>query len=237
MKKNTKAQKRLLDARQKADAILAIGSNRLLLIEAILILCVFVSLFISLQSATALLLSILPQDGVLTSLLSFLPTLACIALIIWFAAPVTLGLFRLAEQMQAGEAPVLLDLFYFLSSRERYQRGLYFTRFASLKVSLMILLVDTVSILCPTPWLCGLLIALVILLCIVWMLFPYKRFYFYLKDKAEPQDVRGGLRFVGFFIPWILMGIVSIGLLLVLDVIPRMLLTYFCDCDRTKNAH
>ena len=234
MKKNTEAKKRLLDARGEADAILATGANRLLFIEAILIVCVFAALFISLQSAAVLLLSTLPEGSTLTSLLSFLPTLACIALIIWFAAPVVLGLFRLAERMQAGKQPVLMDLFYFLSSRERYLKGLYFTRFASLKVALMILLVDTVSLLCPILWLSDLVIALIILFCIAWMLFPYSKLNTLLKNEDKPLRIGGGLRLVCFFFPWLLLGLVSIGLLLVLDVIPRMLLTYFCDCNRKE---
>jgi len=179
-----------------------------------------------------LLLSTFSENGMLTSLLSFLPTLACIALIIWFASPVVLGLFRLAQQMQAGEEPILMDLFYFLSSRERYLKGLYFTRSASLKVALMILAVDTVNILCPIAWLSGLLIALVIILCIAWMLFPYSKLNSLLQNDDEPVRVCGGIRFVWFFIPWLLLGFVSIGLLLVLDVFPRMMLTYFCDCQR-----
>ena len=44
--------------------------------------------------------------------------------------------------------------------------------------------------------------------------------------------IGGGIRLVWFFTPWLLLGFVSIGLLLVLDVFPRMLLTYFCDCNR-----
>ena len=230
MKANKEAKKCLLDARREADAILATGANRLLLIEAILIVCVFVSLFISLQSATVLLLSTFPEDGVLTSLL---------------AAPVVLGLFRLAQQMQTGEEPILMDLFYFLSSRERYLQGLYFTRFASLKVALMILAVDTVNILWSTQIpdtpafrvLGGVLIALVIVVCIIWMLFPYSKLNSLLRNDDEPARVHGGIRLVWFFLPWLLLGFVSIGILLVIDVLPRMLLTYFCDCNRNLNSH
>ena len=245
MKANNEAKRCLLDARREADAILATGANRLLLIEAILIVCVFVSLFISLQSATVLLLSTFPEDGVLTSLLSYLPTVICVALIILLAAPVVLGLFRLAQQMQTGEEPILMDLFYFLSSRERYLQGLYFTRFASLKVALMILAVDTVNILWSTQIpdtpafrvLGGVLIALVIVVCIIWMLFPYSKLNSLLRNDDEPARVHGGIRLVWFFLPWLLWGFVSIGILLVIDVLPRMLLTYFCDCNRNLNSH
>ena len=235
VKKNTEAKRRLLEARAKADAILAKGANRLLLIKAILIVCVFVALFISLESATALLLTTLPENELLSSLLPTFTSLICFILGIFFAAPVLLGLFRLAERMQAGEDSVLLDLFYFLSNRKRYAQGLRATWLGSLKVVLMILIVDTVNILCPLAWLGGILKALVILLFTLWMLFPYSKLYSRLRTTDKPIRLGGGLRLVWFFFPWLLLGLVSIGLLLVLDVFPRMLLTYFCDCDRAEN--
>ena len=236
MKKNADVKKRLLDARCDADAILARGANRLLLIEAILIVCVFVALFISLESATALLITTLSQENELLSSLLHYTTLGIgFVLGIFFAAPVLLGLFRLAEQMQAGEDSVLLDLFYFLSNRKRYAQGLRATWLGSLKVVLMVLIVDTVNILCPLAWLGGILKALVILLFTLWMLFPYSKLYSRLRTTDKPIRLGGGLRLVWFFFPWLLLGLVSIGLLLVLDVFPRMLLTYFCDCDRAEN--
>ena len=235
VKKNTEAKRHLLEARANADAILARGANRLLLIEAILIVCVFVALFISLESATALLLTTLTENELLSSLLPALTSLIYFVLGIFFAAPVVLGLFRLAERMQAGEDPVLLDLFYFLSNSRRYAQGLRATWLGSLKVVLMVLIVDTVNILCPLAWLGGILKALVILLFTLWMLFPYSKLYSRLRTTDKPARIGGGLRLVWFFLPWLLLGLVSIGLLLVLDVLPRMLLTYFCDCNREEN--
>ena len=235
LQKQMQSKKRLLEARANADAILARGANRLLLIEAILIVCVFVALFISLESATALLLTTLTENELLSSLLPALTSLIYFVLGIFFAAPVVLGLFRLAERMQAGEDPVLLDLFYFLSNSRRYAQGLRATWLGSLKVVLMVLIVDTVNILCPLAWLGGILKALVILLFTLWMLFPYSKLYSRLRTTDKPIRLGGGLRLVWFFFPWLLLGLVSIGLLLVLDVFPRMLLTYFCDCDRAEN--
>lgn len=235
LQKQVQSKKRLLEARAKADAILATGANRLLLIEAILIVCIFVALFISLESATALLLTTLTENELLSSLLYYTTLGIGFVLGIFFAAPVLLGLFRLAERMQAGENPVLLDLFYFLSNRKRYVQGLRATWLGSLKVVLMVLIVDTVNILFPLVWLGGILKALVILLFTLWMLLPYSKLYSRLRTTDKPARIGGGLRLVWFFFPWLLLGLVSIGLLLVLDVFPRMLLTYFCDCDRAEN--
>ncbi len=235
LNKNIKAQKRLLEARAKADAILARGANRLLLIEAILIVCIFVALFISLQSATALLLTTLTENEMLSSLLPAITSLIYLILGIFFAAPVVLGLFRLAEQMQAGKTPVLMDLFYYLSSGKLYRQGLRITRLASIKILLMVLVIDTVNILCPLAWLSGILTALIIVLFIVLLLFPYSKLNSLLKEEDKPLRLGGGVRLVWFFLPWLLLGLVSIGLLLVLDVLPRMLLTYFCDCNREEN--
>ena len=240
--KDTK--KCLSQARCEADSILATGANRLLLIEAILIVCVFVVLFTSLQSATAfLLMATVPNDTV-ASLLFWAASLAFLVLGILFAAPVILGLFRLAEQMQAGEAPVLPDLFYFLSSRERYQQGLHITRTASRKIATAVIAwsgIDLVwSAFVPESFLFnalyGMLMTVMIILCTVWLLFPYGKLYSLLKNANKPFCHRGGIRFVFFFFPWILLGFISVGLLLVLDVIPRMLLTYFCDCKQQEST-
>ncbi len=247
MKQSTEAKKRLLEARLEADAILATGANRLLLIEAILIVCVFVALFISLESATALLLSVLSESEALTSLLSQAVSSVFFVLGIFFVAPVVLGLFRLAEQMQAGETPVLMDLFYFLSSRKRYVQGLRATWLGSLKLMGTILVAIGVDKLFDSlalegamwNWLSGVLVAAIICLGVLLLLFPYTRLYAGLRpDEIDSRaDIfsaapRGGIRLVWFFFPWLLLGLVSIGLLLVLDVFPRMLLTYFCDCKR-----
>lgn len=235
VKKNTEAKRHLLEARAKADAILATGANRLLLIEAILIVCIFVALFISLESATALLLTTLTENEMLSSLLPAITSLVYLILGIFFAAPVVLGLFRLAERMQAGKTPVLMDLFYYLSSGKLYRQGLRITRLASIKILLMVLVIDTVNILCPLAWLSGILTALIIVLFIVLLLFPYSKLNSLLKEEDKPPCLGGGVRLVWFFLPWLLLGLVSIGLLLVLDVLPRMLLTYFCDCNREEN--
>ena len=231
------AKKRLLDARRKADVILAGGSNRLLLVEAILLVCVFAALFFSLLSAASLLLSVIAKNEELSSLLWNTTSLLCFSLAVFFAAPVALGLFRLAEQMQAGENPVLLDLFYFLSNRERYLQGLQTTCRASVKVILMALIADTVYMLCPVRGLDGVLAALVVTLFTVWMFLPYQKLYSRLRKADKPLPKNSGLHFFTFFFPWLLLGLVSIGLLLVLDVFPRMLLTYFCDCDRNETSH
>ena len=237
-------KKCLPQARCEADSILATGANRLLLIEAILIVCVFVVLFTSLQSATAFLLAATVPNDTVASLLFWAASLAFLVLGILFAAPVILGLFRLAEQMQAGEDPVLLDLFYFLSSRERYQQGLHITRTASRKIATTVIAwsgIDLVwSAFVPESFLFnalyGMLMTAMIILCTVWLLFPYGKLYSLLKNQNKPLCQRGGIRFVFFFFPWILLGFISVGLLLVLDVIPRMLLTYFCDCKQQEST-
>ncbi len=252
MKKRTEAKNRLLAARHEADAILATGANRLLLIEAILIVCVFAALFVSLRSALALILSVIPQSSPLSPFFSQALSALYLALVIFFAAPVVLGLFRLAERMQAGEEPMLAELFYYLSSRKRYLCGLRTTWLGSLKLIVSIAATDAIGIiwqeLTPdTPlfdFLGGVVIALAICFYVIWMLFPYFKLYCLLKqpENAQNKDAYllspfGGLRLLCFFLPWILLGFVSIGLLLVLDVIPRMLLTYFCDCARKENSH
>ena len=251
MRRVKDTKKHLLEARKNADAILATGANRLLLIEAILIVCVFAAMFTAFYSALSLLLSaVLGGNTTLSPLLSYAVLLIYLVAVIFFAAPVVLGLFRLTERMQAGDTPVLADLFYFLSSRKRYLRGLRITWIGSLKLVTAIVAVDAIHTFLnnqladiPSFRPFGVLaIALIIFLYVLWMLFPYSKLYCMLKQGDAPLDKdaylrapHGGLRLLCFFLPWLLLGFVSIGLLLVLDVLPRMLLTYFCDCERKKH--
>ena len=248
MKKISEAKKRLYDARCEADAILATGANRLVLIEAILVLCLFAALFTSLASALSIGVSaLLGETDTSATLLGDLISLLFVALVVFFAAPVVLGVFRLGARMQAGEEPMLGDMFYFLSSRQRYLLALRTSWLGSLKLLVAIAAIDAIGMiwteLVPDTLLFDILsvfvIAIVIFLYLIWLLFPYSKLYFWLqKDEApKERDVylrspRGGLRFLWFFLPWLLLGCISIGLLLVLDVFPRMMLTYFCDCER-----
>ena len=245
------AKKHLTEARQNADAILATGANRLLLIEAILIVCVFAAMFSSIFSALSLLLSaLLPNSDILSPLFSYTVLMIYLVGVIFFAAPVVLGLFRIAQQMQAGNSTVLADLFFFLNGGKRYRRALRITWIGSLKLVTVIAAVDAIDTFLRAqigdtfPVLIGFGIALILFLYAVWMLFPYPKLHSLLKQSDAPLDkdaylhlpCGGGLQFVCFFLPWILLGLVSIGVLLVLDVIPRMLLTYFCDCERKASS-
>lgn len=248
MKKISEAKKRLRDARCEADAILATGANRLVLIEAILVLCLFAALFSSLSSALSLGLgSLIGTTDFALRLLNDLISLSFVALVVFFAAPVVLGVFRLGALMQAGKTPVLGDMFYYLSNCRLYLLALRTSWIGSLKLLVAIAAIDAIGMiwtsLVPDTLLFDILsifvIAIVIFLYLIWLLFPYSKLYFWLQKDEAPKErevylhaPRGGVRFLWFFLPWLLLGMVSIGLLLVLDVFPRMMLTYFCDCER-----
>ena len=247
LRKQLEGKSKLLEARREADEILSSGSNRLLLIEAILIVCVFAAMFVSLWSAVSLLVSALLKNGGPVSLFLNELMVAGFSLVAFLAAPVVLGLFRLAEQMQAGNNPVLIDLFYFLSNRERYVQGLRATWLGTLKLVGTIYITFNIDKLFDAlalkgvmwNWVSGILVVAVICLGTLLLLFPYARLYAALRtDRIDARaDIfyaapRGGVRLVWFYLPWLLLGFASIGVLLVLDVIPRMLLTYFCDCER-----
>ena len=241
-------------AKREADAILATNANRLLLIEALLICGVFVALYLSMTASFASLLSILSQESEsLTLLLTLGYLLALGTLMLFLACPVLLGLFHLAERMQAGDAPTLGDLFYFLTSRVRYRRALSLSLAAFWKIALFVAVsgftTEFFDHLQKTTFLtslcCWVLVFAELLATVALLLHRYAVCFYALRFEDAPvsqarrmaqNDARTlGARaphFILSFLPWILLGIFSIGLLLVLDVIPRMLITYFCDCDR-----
>lgn len=247
-------KKNLSLAKREADAILATNANRLLLIEALLICGVFVALYLSMTASFSSLLSILSQESEsLAMLLTLGYLLALGTLMLFLACPVLLGLFHLAERMQAGDAPTLGDLFYFLTSPARYRRALTLSLAAFWKIALFVAVSGFTTELfynLPKPTFltslcCWVLVSAELLATVALLLHRYAVCFYALRFEDVPvSQARRMARndahtlgaraphFVLSFLPWILLGVVSIGLLLVLDVIPRMLITYFCDCDR-----
>ncbi len=254
MKAVPNTPKTLSLSKKEADAILATRANRLLLVEALLICMVFAALFTSLSAALALLLplaeQLIPAGGfLLDALLSALLNL----LVVFLIAPVLLGLFRIAFLTYTGDDAALSDLFYYLSNGERFYRGWTLAWGVVWRLALGTFVMNATTLLfqntlAQMPFSTLLHTALIALECIATLalLFLRHSFCFYaLRNEDAPlwqareaarrfrrAHPHSGVRFFFGFLGWILLGVLSIGLLLLIDVVPRMLLTYFCDCDR-----
>ncbi len=240
--------------RRESGEILAAHSNRLKLIEAILIVSTAVLLYAMLDQVYQL--AILPA---LDYRMYFGRSLAIEGtyrlfrslITLFFTLPLVSGLFHMASRMEAGEEIYLPEIFHAFSSVAAYRRACcvswsIYWRVAILvgfemgMESLLSLTHDTLlGILQP------LLIVLMIAAPILWIVFvlgSFFRVYFAYaptntgKAKMLPYAASVGWHYwIGFFF-WLLLSLLTVGILFLADVLPRMLIAYFRTCRHLNDT-
>lgn len=232
------------EARREATAILGHRQNRLTLIGAILVLLVLVPVYItgyaSYFSLAQLWCGLFAWRMMLASFLYFLLT-ALFTLL--FTLPATVGLAWMAGDMATGGDAVLSDLFAPFSDKARYRCALKASWSLFWRVGII---VAVVALTCHLTvfffegslvagLLCGLLVVLEIasgLWCSLGGFSAWAVSYAQ-KDSRERmpwrngRDKARGLCYLIGFLPQILLGILSLGILLLWDVLPMMSVTYF----------
>lgn len=227
---------------------LAQNGNRLLLIEALLVCLLFVPLYMLLSTAlSAILILIDPTTSLPYPIMAIFGVLF-FAIALFLVLPTLLGFCAIAERVAHDRKTVLADLFCFFASRDRYFAALSLSARFLWKLTLCItavrLTVMTAVLFLPdTVWstlLCALLIAAEILAGIVWELSGFPLLYLLL-CREEEEWAEGAilfcapalcaLRFFGGFLPQLLLGLLTCGVLLVADTLPRMAVAYFAYCD------
>ncbi|MBQ8309807.1 MAG: hypothetical protein IJX80_02195, partial [Clostridia bacterium] len=169
-----------------------------------------------------------------------------------FTAPTLFGLFRIAGKLAADEEAVLADLFYAFSDRHVYARALATVRGLLFRGTIVwfaceityLLFVYALPPTLPNAVLCGLLIGIEILCGLVWLLcrYPYLWATIRFEDMPLPDaydrarehvssPLFRGWRFTFGFVPWLLLGFFTVGILWIADTLPRMLVAYFVDCE------
>lgn len=238
--------------RSRAGEILSERGNRLLLIEALAVSLVFFALYSSLAYACAAVTLIAPESMELTFGVTVAHALLTVLLTFLFAAPTLLGLFRIAGKMAVGEEAVLADLFFAFSSRQAYARAIATVRGILLRGAVVWFVCEltylafayTVAPTLPNAILCGILIGMEVLGGLALLLLRYPLIFASLRFEELPLPeayVRAkeqtrfplarGWRFVFGFLPHLLVGVLTLGILWIADTLPRMLIAYFVDCE------
>lgn len=232
-----------------AKAILGRNGNRLLLIEALAVLLLFFAMYELLHTSFSALLYFLPFDswGTVLAYLAFYAIL--FALTQFVTLPTVLGIFQMARQMYDGEETTLADLFFFFSSPKSYGKAIRLSVRFCLLLFLLVILSESLYLAfsaflppaLPYALLCGVLIAV---LTIGWVLLVFTRFplLFFVLSGEDAADCSGGecrerseclfcgVRFLLRFLPSILLGVLTLGVLLFIDTLPKMLVAYTCEC-------
>lgn len=245
---------------RQAGTVLSKHENRLTLIEAILVTFVVAMLYGTLQSVTALIIAPFEGEETLSALILGLVVIGVYFLLIllvtlFLTLPLVFGILTMASRAARGEEITLSMLFSPFSAGRRYARALGFSWAFLWRLSLFSLVAAltwsiSIAFLGKAIWvwlLCGLLTALETVL-FFWL---SARRFFALAALIEADvplrrakrmvrglpNVRGQLIFLVRFVPWILLGLVTVGILLLWDTLPRMAVMYFCYATRINEMN
>ncbi len=233
--------------RAKAGEILSQKSNRLKLTEAIIVCLLPVLLSVLLvqlfESVADLTLS---GDAARTAAaIGFNCLLGLFHL--FFTLPLLMGLFGMAAGMARGDSVSLTELFAPYANGAAYRQVLSLSLRLVLRVAALIFAVEGTLLLFR---LFGRgILALAILTAvlavgevIVWialLLLRFRVLFFVCGERMPVREAnrraarvakrsrRGGAVWLLSFLPWILLGLLTVGILLLADVIPRMCISYF----------
>ena len=246
-------------ARVAAGDVLSRKSNRLKLIEGIVLCFMPVLLTVLLAQVFGSVLAFVAADDVARPIAAIVFNCVSALLQLFFTLPLVVGLLGMAARMVEGEYVSLVDLFEPFSSGKSYRKTLaiafrWFWTFGLLTVAVRLTIglfrvLGRVHILIaiPVAFLC---VAEVIL----WIVFVWLRRFvtisFFFSGRMPlrkarraarnmaGQSQKGGVVWLLCFLPWIILGLLTVGILLLADVLPRMCVSYYLYCDQlTKNAN
>lgn len=221
----------------RAGRALHESGGRLLLIEALLLTLLLVPAYTLPIGTASLLWSSFGASEALGIWIFAGTVLLLLLITLFLATPLIMGLFLIAGRLVAGEDTALADLFEAFSSWKHYGNALRVGKQFFFSVSLLFLLLFGAFfalefVVADSDVLASLVAASLPPLSVAW--------YFFVPHfgNAAAQLVGGnwrrhsyreGLLFRARFFLWILLGALTLGLLLLADVLPRMLVAYFED--------
>ena len=227
---------------RESGEVLSRGSNRLTMILAIMVAVTPLPLYQAMNAVRSILVSRLPEWGMLFyggfALLMMFFTL-------FFTFPLLFGLLRMASEMEQGREASLQDVLGSFSDGHSYLDAVRIS--APLFGRLLILCVAEVVAtrlvlsLVASRGVVLLLGALTVIgVFVLWFRFAARDFlraYLTLKSPSCPERMQPYARSLAVhygwgFLPWIVLSLLTFGILLLADVLPRMLIAYFRLCNK-----
>lgn len=243
---------------EAASSVLAKNGNRLLLIAAIALSMIPFVAYSFLDTAFAAVLhpALVDQGSGTTVLLATLVFLVLTAsFTVFLVLPLLLGILRMAWRMAEGDDVVLADLFSSFSTARTYRRSLGLSVSALLRIGLLVALVClTCGIAISFFWgsitaglLCGLIVLLEVAVGALLLLRQFPCLAIALYEDTPMRDARriarhltsryrfGGILFFLHFVPRFLLGLLTLGIFLIWEVLPRMCVSYFLYCRKMND--
>ena len=230
---------------QNAGEVLARDANRLKLAEAAMICLTPLTLYLILASVSqTVVLPLLAPDRALYALGVIGFWILMFLLSLFFTFPLLCGLLWMACGMEAGEEMTLADLFWAFRGGESYRRALRISAVALCKLSVLLLAEwALLSSLRQTGsmvlfWLlcipCALAVAVLLF---YWFCGGFLHAYAVLCPSPTVARMRPYARSVGTrywvgYLPWLALSLLTFCILLLADVLPRMLISYFRLCRK-----
>ena len=229
--------------RMESGAALATNGNRLTLILACMIATSPLMLYTS--ALSLLRLGVLPLLPNAQPMGFFMGAVIVLLLSQFITLPLWAGLLRVASQMEQGQDADLTQLFYAFCNGSNYKaaQGIAFSILWRLSLLALLeglavifiqrLFAETVGVI-----LWG--VPLYLAVFAVWFLIAIRGFFIpYLAWKDSETSLRvspysasvGRHYWLGFF-PWIVLSLLTFGVLLLADTLPRMLIAYFRLCNK-----
>lgn len=226
--------------KEECGEILARDANRITLILGAMICCTPLMLFLMLSSVF---------EGVLIPMLgktaqwayAVLPSL----LMLFFVLPLWSGLLFMASEMEAQRRAYLSDVFWSFSGGKAYFTALRCSWGIFWRVGILWGVWQAV-----TEWLFGLgngtlLLPLLgavplLLLSVLWIRFALRGFFGVYRalnrpsgsERMRPYARSLGLSYLRMYFPWLLLSLLTVGILFLADILPRMLISYFRLCRK-----
>ena len=247
-----------LQSVSQARGIIAQNGNRIKLICLLLLLSAFVLLCALLTSAFSLFWNSIPlAESVQSVLLGACYVLPLLFLSLFFLPQLFHGILAVAYRMRQYEDVPLSAVFCVFSNNALYWRCVAWAfelLWRVLSVASVVLLTyygfasafsgSLLAGIC-----CALLILLELALGFFWCGRRFGLLFFLLRDERmslrsaqkEQQALLkhspfAAFRYFASFLPHLLLGILTVGVYLLADVLPRMLLTYICECENTYES-
>ncbi|MBQ9761159.1 MAG: hypothetical protein IJW16_07405 [Clostridia bacterium] len=252
--------KRAESARREAGAYLAVGGNRMRLITAELICLLTVMLYVLLYNAyDAARVALLPTDHSAYAVDIALATgfdLTVLAVTLFVTVPLLCGLLRIAERITVEREVTLTELFHSFSSKHAYARAVRLSCRCLWKLAVAAVAVR---------WIYGLArmqtgdayaafgaVLAVVCISFLALLWSADGFYTaYFAYRNEDVSVRAAYRcsqqlsrncraaawhFVLEYLLWLVLSVLTAGILLLADVLPRILVSYFRFSEQIERA-
>lgn len=235
-----------------AGDILSRRGSRILLVEAWCVGLILVPLYMLLFEACMLLP--VPLFGMFDGVLLF--WIGAVLLTLLLTLPYFSGILGLACALTRGEDAVLADVFAPFSSFRSYGKALWISFGIFWKLWLIFDLATGICYLTAThapgnilaAILAALLVICEVLLGFVLCLFRFPYLYAAICDDEGWHAARkkakrmaracptGGVMFFLCYVPRIVLGVLTVGILLLADVLPRMCVSYFRYCEMINES-